>query len=92
VGKYERNNAGTGIKSTSLKLFDKDSHIHRIMRIRIYVVLYGVNLTYVHVTQGFSVTIPTSQWQKDTVNPIGLEIFNEQLTWPMMTGGRPKAK
>jgi hypothetical protein len=71
----EYSNAGTGIKSKSLKVFDKDLHIHGTIRIGIYVVPYGVNLTYMHFTQCFSVTIPASrshppckidrQWQKD---------------------------
>lgn len=68
VGEFEDrsmgDNGGTVIKSKSLKVLTRI----RIFtgqsgsRIRIYVVLCEVNITYVHITLGFSVTIPTSRF------------------------------
>jgi hypothetical protein len=58
--------------SKSSKVFDKDSHIHRTIRIRIYVALNGVNPTYMHVTQGYSVTIPTSRFHMPLQNRLAV--------------------
>ena len=42
------NIAGPGVKCKSLKVFDRDSHVHRTIRTRIYVVVYDVDLSHMH--------------------------------------------